>query len=419
MREAFLKRAILSALRPQPDLAALEALRDCDQAGTKRLLLWLDQSGLALHFLDRLQRERALDLISAYLRLALERRAEQNRLRVDAMLREFRKVNESLASHGVRYCALKGFTLVPEYCGDPFLRHQTDFDFLVDPGSVKDAALALAACGYEPQESGANGETTYGTPLLHTPSRHDNIYDVPRHRQVDVHTVLWHEAHCVSIGAPIDCLNRVRQKRLLGQCFPTLAEDHVFLLQVFHAFQHLLGSWIRLSWLFELDHFLETREKDSALWRSVCSLASEDAKLRTALGLVLSLTTQVFPRRLSPILEERFLVPLPRRVETWVREFGVTWAISDLPGNKLTLFVHRHFVSQANLWRKYVRSRIFPMHLQSSLGLGAHPSTKARVKGKVGRWVYALGRVIFHVREIGYLAMGTIRWRRALRSVPP
>jgi hypothetical protein len=259
---------------------------------------------------------------------------------------------------------------------------------------------------------------TFGTPLLYIPSRHDNIYDVPRHRQVDLHTALWHEAHCVSIGAPIDCLNRLRRKSLLGVSFPALAEDDMFLLHVFHVFQHLLSSWIRLSWLFELDHFLGTHEQDAALWHSVLDRASGDVKLRTALGLVLRLTNRIFPRRLPSILEEWFLAPLPRSPETWVRQFGFIWAISNLPGNKLTLFVHRDFVNDQILWRKYLRSRIFPMHLQSSLGLGVHPSLKVTVKARVGRYVYALGRVISHIREMARLVLGTVRWRRALRSVP-
>jgi hypothetical protein len=418
MREAFLKRAILSVLKPKPDLAPIGVLRNCDRARNKRLLLWLDQSGLALHFLDRLQHEKALDLVSADLRQALEQRAQQNRVRMHAMLNEFNNLNKSFTNHGVRYSALKGFTLVPEYCPDPSLRHQTDFDFLIAPESAKDASQALVSCGYELQESDDKGEMTFGTPLLHIPSRHDNIYDVPRHRQVDLHTALWHEAHCVSIGAPVDCLNRLRRKSLLGVAFPVLAEDDMFLLHVFHVFQHLLASWIRLSWLFELDHFLGTHEQDAALWHSVRDRASGDAKLRRALGLILRLTNQIFPRRLPPILEECFLAPLPRNPETWVQQFGAIWAISDLPGNKLTLFVHRDFVNDPNLWRKYLRGRIFPLHLRSSIGLGAHLSQMVRVKARVGRYIYALGRVVFHVREMASLALEAIRWRRALRSVP-
>jgi hypothetical protein len=418
MREPFLKRAILSALKAKSDLAPIEVLRNCDRTRTKKLLLWLDQSGLALHFLDRLQREQALDLVSTDLRQALEQRAHQNRIRMHAMLSEFSNLNKSFTNHGVRYSAMKGFSLVPEYCPDPCLRHQTDFDFLIAPESSKDASRALVSCGYELQETGDSGEMTFGTPLLYIPSRHDNIYDVPRHRQVDLHTALWHEAHCVSIGAPIDCLNRLRRKSLLGVSFPVLAEDDMFLLHVFHVFQHLLATWIRLSWLFELDHFLGTHEQDAALWHSVLDRASGDVKLRRALGLVLRLTNQIFPRRLPPVLEEWFLAPLPRSPETWVRQFGVKWAISELPGNKLTLFVHRDFVNDPNLWGKYLRSRIFPLHLQSSSSLGFHPSLKVRVKARVGRYVYALGRVISHVREMARLALGTIRWRRALRSVP-
>jgi hypothetical protein len=418
MRESCLKRTILSALRSKSDLGPVEILRSCNITETRKLLLWLDQSGLALHFFHRLQHENALDLVSAGLRQALQQRSQQNRVRAHAILNEFSNLSDTFTKHGVRYSALKGFTLIPEYCSDLYLRHQTDFDFLIAPASAKDAQRALIACGYELQESGACGEMTFGTPLLRFPSRHDNIYRVPWHRQVDLHTMLWHEAHCVSIGAPTDCLNRVQRKSLQGASFPALAEDDMFLLQVFHAFQHLLGSWIRLSWLFELDHFLGNHEQDAALWHAVRDRAGEDVRLKRAFGLILHLTNQIFPRRIPPILEEWCLVPRPRSAEAWVREFGVEWAISDLPGKKLTLFVHRDFVNDASLWRKYLWGRIFPMRLKSSLELRTHLSLKVRVKAKVSLCVYALGRIIFHVREMASLAVETIRWRRALRSVP-
>src|SRR5580700_5606306 len=167
MREAFLKRAILAVLKPKSDLAPIEVLRNGDRTATKKLLLWLDQSGLALYFFDRLQREKALDLVSTDLRQAFEQRTQQNRLRMHQMLSEFSNLNQSFGNHGVRYSAMKGFTLVPEYCPDPSLRHQTDFDFLIAPESAKDASGALVSCGYELQESGESGEMTFGTPLLY------------------------------------------------------------------------------------------------------------------------------------------------------------------------------------------------------------------------------------------------------------
>jgi len=42
---------------------------------------------------------------------------------------------ESFNRDGVRFVALKGFTLTPAFCPAPHLRHQTDFDFLVAPDS--------------------------------------------------------------------------------------------------------------------------------------------------------------------------------------------------------------------------------------------------------------------------------------------
>src|SRR5271156_4580057 len=279
MHDATLKRSILSMLAPKRNLSTLATLQGCGKNTTRSLLYWLGQRGQAL-----------------------EQRVLQNRVRVDAMLSEFSRLNESFANHGVHYSAVKGFTLIPEYCPDPYLRHQADFDFMIAPDSASNAARALASCGYELQESGDSGQLTFGTPLLHVPTRRDNIYDVPRHRQVDLPSVLWHGTHCVSIAAPTGCLDRIQRKRLLGVSFPSIAADDTFLLQVFHAFQHLLASWVRLSWLLELDHFIGAHEHEEAFWQSVRDRAGDDNKLRRAFGLVLRLTSQIFPRRLPPIL---------------------------------------------------------------------------------------------------------------------
>jgi hypothetical protein len=418
MRDAILKRSALSVLGPEPDLSGIEALQNCDKNSTRKLLHWLDQSGLALHFYRTLRRKELIDHVGMDLRKALEQRIQENRVRMHAMLGEFKLLNESLTSHGVRYSCLKGFSLVPEYCPDASLRHQTDFDFLIARESVDDAARAVESCGYRLEESGPSGEMTFGTPLLRIPSHHDNIYEVPQHRQVDLHTMLWHEAHGVRFDAPTGCLNRLQCKRFLGIPFPALAQDDMFLLQVMHAFQHLLGSWIRLSWLWELDYFLGTHKEDAALWQSVCDRASRDRNLRRAFGLILRLTNQIFHRPLPAVLEAWCLAPLSSNSEAWIRHFGLTWAISDLPGKKVTLFVHRDFVNDSNLWRKYLRRRIFPLHLRSSLKLGIHLTLGGRIKARISRYIYALGRVMFHVREMASLAVETIRWRRALRSLP-
>jgi hypothetical protein len=415
MRDGTAKQTILRTLGLNPRLADLETLHNCDASKAKKLLVWLDQSGLALYFLHRLRSLNATNLIPEHFREALESRAEKNRVRVQNMLSEFERLNHSFARRGVNYCAIKGFTLVPDFCLDPFFRHQTDFDFLIEPASVPQAAAALEQCGYKLEES-TDGEMTFSTPLSHIPSLHDDIYDVPRHRQVDLHTVLWHEKDCVSLSAPTDCFSRMTRRTVQGISFPSLAPDDMFLLQAVHAFQHLLGSWVRLSWLYELDFFLGNHGNDPNFWEALSLRAGSVPQLRDAVGLVLSLTSRLFSRPLPSVLNKWCIAPLPREVDAWLEWFGPQWAISDFPGQKLTLFVHKSFLSDAKSWQKYLLSRIFPLHFRSSMVELANSSWKVKVKAAATRYVRVFGRAAFHLRQAGSLAVNAVRWKRALRA---
>ena len=424
MRERDFKALAIAALRPTPDFSALHRLSDCSAAQLRKLLRWLDQSGLALYLLHRLQQHEVLDAVPPEFHQALERRLNANRERTLDMLAEFTRLVDSFNKRSVRFCALKGFTLTPDFCPAPHLRHQTDFDFLVAPESMPEAKEALTSCGYAQEESRNTGEVTFATPLHHIPSPHDDIYAPPRHREVDLLISLRHEDHGVSIDAPTDCLGRLQHKTLQHAplpspqlSFPALALDDMFCLQVMHAFKHLLGSWIRVSWLVEIGHFIDLHQGNAGLWRSVTARAGQQRTVRDAFGLIVCLTQTLFPRPIPRELGEWCLQPLSARIRTWVREFGLRSAISDLDGAKLTLFVHREFISDPNSWNSYLFGRIFPLGGQSSIGRVSTAATGARIKARASQCLHSVRRITFHVRELVSLPVEAIRWKCALRSI--
>ncbi len=69
------------------------------------------------------------------------------------MSRRFDFLNLAFNNAGVRYAVLKGLSLVPEFCPYAPLRHQGDFDYLVDPNSLEAAQRILAEAGYVPKPS--------------------------------------------------------------------------------------------------------------------------------------------------------------------------------------------------------------------------------------------------------------------------
>jgi Uncharacterised nucleotidyltransferase len=415
MRDIALKTVAVSALQPDPDFSQLQLLRDSSRAETAKLLRWLDQSGLALYLCSRLHDE-AKSAVPPDFRQALEQRLAANERRMVDMLQEFDRLVRAFQSRSVRFCALKGFSLVPDFCPALSLRHQTDFDFLVAPESLEDAKRALLSCGYNEEENPDPGEFTFATPLRHIPSADDDIYALPRHREVDLRISLRQDDHGVSIEMSCDSLNRVQTKTIHGVSFPALPPDDMFCVQVTHAFKHLLGSWVRLSWLLEIGYFIDVHRHDQGLWDSIRSRAGSSPVIRNAFGLIIAVTNKVFPRPIPKSLDDWCLRRLPSRIETWVEQFGLKSALSDLDGAKLTLFVHREFITDPDFWNSYLKNRIFPVTGRSSIGRVTARGPGVRIKAAMSQWLHGMGRVAFHARELVSLPVEAIRWKRALRS---
>ena len=98
---------------------------------------WLDDTGLALYFLHKLKDTGTANVVPSLVLSGLEKRFTANQKRVAYMARQFEFLNAKFHDRGVRYAVVKGFSLVPQFCPDARnLRHQGDFDYLVDDESL-------------------------------------------------------------------------------------------------------------------------------------------------------------------------------------------------------------------------------------------------------------------------------------------
>jgi hypothetical protein len=430
---AKLKSEVIAAFSHAPDFSIADSLHRATQSQQDTLLRWLDQSGLALYFLHRLNRHDATDRLPAQFREALDHRQASNRARTADMLEQFHRIITSLteadADAPIPFCALKGFSLTPDFCPAAHLRHQTDFDFLVAPRSLPKAARALKSLGYAQTERRATGQLTFATPLRHIPSADDDIYAPPRHREVDLLRTLRLDFHGASLHTPSDQLARAHRAALNDFSFPVLAPDDAFSVQVLHTFSHLLGSWIRLSWLIEIAHFLETHRDNAPLWHSVIQRNTKtdttdvrrDESNRHAFALILSLTNHLFATLIPRPLSDWCAAPqtLPAPISAWVTTFGLRFVQADLHGSKLTLFVHSHFIPNRRAWRAYLLARLFPLGrgCSTSIGSVSIAAPGARIKAQVSQWLHSMRRVLFHARQLVSLPMDFIRWKRALYAV--
>jgi len=418
MSNAGCKRAVLAALSFQSDFSGLAAFPPLESEYGQHLLRWLDRSGLSLVLLRRLETSEAIHSIPPQWRDALAQRLARNVLRMRDMLEEFERLSDAFREHDVTAVALKGFTLAPDFCEDLTLRHQTDFDFLIQQNHIERAAYALQNCGYSTSQLNKTAETCFLTPLRHIPSADDDIYALQHHRQVDLHTSFFEQSPWIQIKVPQDCLEHADVQSIQGIDFlaPLLADK--FILQVFHAFKHAFRSWIRPSWLLEIGRCMELHQRDGALWTRVIERAGDTRLTKYIFAFVLELVTRLFQTPIPVQLRCWTTGVLSLAVRAWLDAFAVDWAISDWPGSLTNLFLATEFIPERKLRIQYCRSRLFPGKNHASMGAVSITGRNMFLRLQMARLKYVAHRTAIHLKDIVSLPLQHLRWKRALYMSP-
>jgi hypothetical protein len=374
----------------------------------------MDQSGLSLMFLHQLQSLGRTQAISEHWCHALHLRAARNIARTRDLLGEFKRVNDAFRTHGVIAAALKGFTLVPDFCEELSLRHQSDLDFLICPESIENAADALQSLGYFTAQLNKTGETCFVTPSRHIPSGDDDLYALQHHRQVDVHTSICEESAWLKLALPQDCLEQAQTHNIDGIQAKALSLEDKFITQVFHAFRHSFRSWVRLSWLLEISRCVEIHQQDTALWHRVVERTNFSRLTRKVFALVLGLVTRLFHTPIPVPLQCWTREARSLRLRTWLNVFAVDWAISDWPGSLTNIFLAAEFIPDRKLRIEYCRSRMLPRKSHALLGAVAAADSNMFFRLQTARLNYVAGRTTAHLKEMIDLPLQHLRWKRAL-----
>lgn len=414
-----LARCIVGSLRlASAGEEPLSRLGNFNQSDWARTLPWLDDSGLALYLLERIDRTGMKDALPGPIRARLERNLDSNRQRVAVMRREFEDLNGRFQDAGVVFAALKGFALVPDFCPDAARRLQYDYDYLVRPDCEGIARRVLQGVGlsrkiqspgHEPE-----GEALFASDPLSLPSANEDFYAATLPRRVELHLGLW-EPHSDGVlpDVPGDVLDRRRSVRWQGIQFPALADDDALLLQVLHAFKHMLSCWCRMSCFLEITYFMAQRHADTSFWNQFRSRLEDRKLLPEITGLVFAMATNLFgapmPDQVARWPARSPLIPL------WVREYGERWAMASFPGSKLTVFVHREFVVDPAVWTRVKRNRLLPLHQPAQVTEAAGDDAASHWKSRWDQWRFVVRRARFHIGELVSYAWHLPRWKRVVR----
>jgi Uncharacterised nucleotidyltransferase len=384
---------------------SIPALKRSSHRDWERSLLWLDDTGLAFYFLQRLKDTNSADLIPSPLLSRLETNFAANQGRVENMSRQFDALNRSFDRAGVGYAVLKGVSLVPEFCPYAPLRHQGDFDYLVDIRSLPAAQGVLVEAGYTPKDSPSSREFIFVMPAAEAPSRGGRQYSADAPHAVELHLDVWDGDRNRLPALPnLFMVERAEIHEWNGLRFPVLTDEDAFLLQVVHTCQHLFAQWIRMSGFFEIGYFLKRRAYDTALWNRIEQRVGDCHMLREFVVLVCELAARLFACPLPPLVRTwgTAIRPRPR---VWIENYARPYAFCDLPAyqfalfprSKLVLFLQNQYEADTRAGKVVDLKGALPLSRLSRIASSVRRNPSLVLNAAYWKHQLVLRRSIFHV----------------------
>lgn len=391
----------------------------------ERVQLWLDDGGLAFYFLQKLKETQSTAAVPPSVLSRLESNFASNQIRVDGMSSRFTEINKRFDDAGVRYLAVKGFSLIPEFCPSAFLRHQSDFDYLVAEECLHSAQHVLIDAGYKPLDSHVRTEFIYVTPTGRA-SRGDGQYSSQAPHAVELHTDIWsNEIHDLQPIPRLFFPGQATMRHWNGFSFPAQTDADAFVLQVLHACHHVFTQWIRLSALFEIAYFLNRRRSDTGLWGKVEERVGQNATLREFVVIVAELASRLFAVRLPPLVRD-WGARMRRPSRVWIEHYGRNWALSELPAYEFSLFPKSKLVLL--LQQQYRNTSV---SVTPGSNHGSSHSLRTRIMSSLSRkpWLLLSGewwqrnmlarRSVFYLLARARYICEIPRWRWLTRSSAP
>ncbi len=383
------------------------------------ILSWLRRSGLALYWWSQLKSSGKAKAVPEKICNQLDNDLRENTSRLCAMQKEFQEIILLLEHSEVPYAVLKGFALVPEYCPDPALRSQYDFDFLVSADSLPRLDKSLRDRGFiQKLEHRSYNPAVYfhsaREPVL--PNSLDNIFSPELHRPVEIHCCLWQlDADKIRFTLSETSLSRAVIKTWNGTRFFCLPPEEMLLFQVLHTFRHILNNWCRISLLLELAVFLHQHAEQEQFWSRFEKLVCRDDRLMEAAGVVFSLSTGLFQSAVPNEARAFTINRLTTASAFWLRRYGFCSAVQNFSASKSSLYLHGLFIDNKADWREVRRRRLLPLRKPAIATRATTGNRMSRLATNSRRLLQVFGRVWFHAAAAAEYLCGLPAWRRVLK----
>jgi hypothetical protein len=399
--------ALLTFCDPPPEACA--ALEHLSAMEWQRLLHWLDTSGLALYFFDRLTEVSYSHILPSDVSARLQQNLADNTARTEGLIAEMFCIHREFQRASLRYAMLKGFSLWPCSVPKPELRSQLDLDFLVPEECASEARRILESRGYHLRAiSGRSWEfkknETPGTSIK------DLYKDVP-YRSVELHI----ESR---IERDSSLLARAEMRSLRDIDMPVLSSVDLFLGQGMHAFKHVCSEFSRTAHLLEFRRHVIARHDDASFWTEVRARVEGSPTAAISFGVVALLITNAMGNFAPWSFANWTIDRLPACARLWVQLYGERIVFASFPGSKLYLLLHKELAASGLPARRSMRQALLPLSLPPLI---VHANANEKLLMRLRRYRIQLRFILFRLRfhtveGLRYLRE-SLRWQQYMNGV--
>jgi hypothetical protein len=404
-REQLIRQAVLLTFcDPLPE--ECYRLQKLSEKEWQKLLNWLDISGLALYFVDRMTELDLCDMLPPGALARLQQNLRDNVERTRGMIAESLAIQQGFQKAGLCYATLKGFSFCPSSVPRPELRHQFDLDFLVAEQGAFLARRILEDRGYRLYAiSGRSWEFKINeTPGV---SVKDLYKDLPG-RSVELHV----EANTAGRSS---LLERLEKCGFHGIDMPVLPPVDLFLGQALHVYKHINSEFSRTAHLLEFRRHVMLRREDDAFWGDLQSIARENPRASLGLGVVTLLITRIMGDFAPAALTHWTVDRLPLSARHWVELYGCRAVFQNFPGSKLYLLLQRELESFGVPAKRPLRQALLPSCLPPAvIRASADEAVPVRIRRYRMQFSFVLSRLRFHIVEGLRYTLESYRWRQSM-----
>jgi hypothetical protein len=404
--ERFAREAVLLSFcdpLPQP----CSRLRHLSKSEWRKLLHWLDISGLALYFLDRITELRLTDWVPPAVLARLQQNVADNTERTHGMIAESVAIQHDFQDAHLCYASLKGLSLWPSSVPRPELRSQFDLDFLVAQRSAAEARRILELRGYRLYaESGRSWEFKR--------NERPGVSLKDLYKALPSHAVELHIEPDVPDRPSL--LDRIETREMYGCSMPVLSAVDLFLGQGLHAYKHVCSEFSRAAHLLEFRRHVLARRNDQAFWRELQATAAGNPRASLGLGIVTLLITDVMGDFAPEALTDWTVRQLSQPARVWVRMYGRRAVFGSYPGSKLYLLLQRELQAAGVPAKRSLPQILLPSRLPPPI---IRPFPNETLNVRLGRYRMQLKfiflRLRFHLVEGLRFMWESHRWQKRIK----